>query len=161
MRSFLQIALLLAATPLVWSADLLAWMDAIAQHQLAAREAAIAELRTPADAERRKEYVRKKVLDLMGGLPDYSGPLNAQVTGRIDRDGYAIEKVIFESLPRLFVTANLYRPLASGRRPGILMPVGHLESGKAALQQMAANLARKGFVVLTYDPIGQGARLQA
>ena len=70
-------------------------MDAIAQRQLAAREASIVEVRTQPDAERRKQYVRKKVLDLMGGLPDYSGPLNAQITGRIDRDGYAIEKVIF------------------------------------------------------------------
>ena len=161
MRSVFQIALVLAVTPLAWSGDLPAWMDAIAQRQLVAREASIAEVLTQPDAERRKQYVRKKVLELVGGLPDYSGPVNAQITGRIDRDGYAIEKVIFESLPRFFVTANLYRPLASGRHPGILMPVGHLESGKAALQQMAANFARKGFVVLTYDPIGQGERLQA
>src|SRR6202171_349810 len=161
MRSVFQIALILTLTPLASGGDLLAWMDAIAQRQLTAREKLIAEVRTQPDAERRTQYVRKKVLDLMGGLPEYSGPLNAQRTGRIDRDGYAIEKVIFESLPRFFVTANLYRPVASGRHPGILMPVGHLESGKAALQQMAANFARKGFVVLTYDPIGQGERLQA
>src|SRR5260370_740417 len=128
LRSNMRSLLVLALAPLAWSADLLSWMDAIAQRQLAAREAAIAEIRTQPDAERRKQYVRKKALDLMGGLPDYTGPLNAQITGRIDRDGYAIDKVIFESLPRFFVTANLYRPLASGRHPGILMPVGHLQS---------------------------------
>ena len=99
---------------------LLRWMDKIAQEQLDAREKAIAAVRTVADAERRKEVVRRKILDALGGLPDYSGPLNARVTGQIQADGYVIEKVIYESLPGYYVTANLYRPNQPGRYPAVL-----------------------------------------
>jgi hypothetical protein len=140
--------------------ELLRSMDAIAQRNLDAREAAISVIRDRAAAEQRKIYVRAKVLELMGGLPEDSGPLNARVTGRIEQPGFIIEKIIFESLPKLYVTANLYRPARGGRFPGILLPLGHWENGKPAVQRVAANFALKGFVVLTYDPIGQGERLQ-
>lgn len=142
-------------------ARLLKWMDGIAQEQLDRRAAAIAKARTPADAERRKEYVRAKILELIGGLPDYGGPLNARVTGRLEHAGYTIEKVVLESLPQVHVTANVYRPNQPGRRPGVLLPLGHWEQGKPGPQLIAANLALKGFVVLAYDPLGQGERLQA
>lgn len=137
------------------------WMDRLAQQELDRRAAQIAAVRTVEDAERRKQLVRDKILELLGGLPDYSGPLNARVTGKIERPRYVIEKVIFESLPKFYVTANLYRPAAPGKYPGILLPLGHWEQGKPAVQRIAANLAMKGFVVLAYDPIGQGERLVA
>src|ERR1039458_10609569 len=89
---------------------LLQWMDQIAQEQLQRREAAQANIRSVADAERRKQVVRQTILSLLGGLPEYSGPLNPRTTGTINSDGYVIEKVIFESLPGFYVTANLYRP---------------------------------------------------
>ena len=98
---------------------------------------------------------------LIGGLPDYRGPLNARVTKTTRRDGFVIEHVIFESLPGYHVTANLYRPDRDGRHPAVLMSMGHWESGKAAGQLLSSNLARKGFVVLAYDPVGQGERQQA
>ena len=121
---------LLVLAPLTaFGADpLLEWMDAIAQKQLDAREALIANIRTTEQAERRKELVRSKVLDLIGGLPDYRGPLNPVVTGRIERPGFVIEKIIFESLPHLYVSGNLYRPDRAGRFPGVLLPLGHMES---------------------------------
>lgn len=139
----------------------LEWMDRIAQRQLAARQSEIGRIKGKDDAERRKQAVRAKVLELIGGLPDYNGPLNARVTGRIDGDGTTIEKILFESLPGLYVTANLYRPSADGKYPAVLLPLGHWEQGKPAVQRIAANLAAKGFVVLAYDPLGQGERLQA
>lgn len=139
----------------------LEWMNRTAQHQLDRREAAIRAIRTTAEAGARQREVRAKILELLGGLPDYNGPLNARVTGRIERPRYVIEKVIFESLPQYFVTGNLYRPRASGRYPGVLVPMGHWLEGKAAAERIAANLAMKGFVVLAYDPVGQGERLQA
>jgi cephalosporin-C deacetylase-like acetyl esterase len=74
---------------------------------------------------------------------------------------YIIEKLIFESLPQVFVSANLYRPKEPGRYPGVLMPLGHWDEGKPAVQEIAANLAMKGFVALVYDPLGQGERRQA
>lgn len=139
---------------------LLRWMDGIAQKQLDQREAAIRAIHTQEQAERRRTYVRAKILELLGGLPDYTGPLNPQATGQIQQPGFVIEKIVFESLPRVFVTANLYRPDRPGKFPGVLLPLGHWEYGKPAVQQIAGNLALKGFVVLTYDPYGQGERLQ-
>src|SRR3954469_4466381 len=93
------------------STDLfLAWLDRIAQRQLDDRERALAAIATPADANRRKMMVRAKLSELIGGLPAYSGPLHSRVTGRLQSDTHTIEKVIFESLPGFYITANVYRP---------------------------------------------------
>jgi len=139
---------------------LLHWMDQIAQQQLQRREDAINKIQTVAQAELRKQSVRKTLLEILGGLPDYNGPLNARITGSIQAGPYTIEKVIFESLPGFYVTANLYRPNQAGRYPGILLQSGHTQEGKPEPQRLAANLALKGFVVLAFDPIGQGEREQ-
>jgi hypothetical protein len=139
---------------------LLRWMNQIAQEQLQKREKAISEVRTVADAERRKKAVRETLLEILGGLPDYNGPLNPKITGRIEAESYTIEKVIFESLPGFYVTANLYRPAQPGRYPPVLLQSGHTQEGKPEPQRLAANLAMKGFVALAFDPIGQGEREQ-
>jgi cephalosporin-C deacetylase-like acetyl esterase len=138
----------------------LAWLDRIAQQQLDGRDRAIAAVRTRADADRRKEMVRAKLAELIGGLPGYSGPLNARVTGRLVSDTHTIEKVIFESLPGFYITGNLYRPNAPGRYPAVLVPSGHTQEGKPESQIVAANLAAQGYIALAYDPIGQGEREQ-
>jgi len=135
-------------------------MDQIAQGQLQERENAIAKIRSVADAEHRKQRVRETLLSLVGGLPDYHGPLNPRITGLILDDGYTIEKVIFESLPGFYVTADLYRPNQLGRYPAVLLQSGHTQEGKTEPQKLAANLALKGFVALAFDPIGQGEREQ-
>ncbi len=139
---------------------LLRWMDQIAQQQLQRREDAIAKIHNVDGAERRKQSVRETLLSLIGGLPDYSGPLNPRISGRIQSENYTIEKVIFESLPHFYVTANLYRPNQPGRYPGVLLQSGHTQEGKPEGQRLAANLALKGFVVLAFDPVGQGEREQ-
>lgn len=141
--------------------SLLMWMDHIAQHQLDERDAAVAAVQSVSDAEQRQKVVREKAMAAMGGLPDYHGPLNARVTGHIQADGYVIDKVIFESLPHFYVTANLYRPNRPGRYPGVLLQSGHVAEGKPESQRVAANLALKGFVVFAFDPIGQGEREQS
>ena len=98
---------------------------------------------------------------MLGGPLDRT-PLNPRVTGTVERPGYRIEKVTFESRPRLYVTANLYVPAGTGRRPAILGPLGHSVNGKAwpSYQRLFSNLARKGYVVLAYDPFGQGERIE-
>ena len=157
----LPLAVLVCVSPL-WADDqFLKWMDNIAQEQLSKREAAVAGIQTVGDAQARQRAVRTKILDLIGGLPEYAGPLNAQITGQIEMPRYIIEKVIFESLPKIFITANVYRPKEPGRYPGVLMPLGHWDEGKPAVQEIAANLAMKGFVALAYDPLGQGERRQS
>jgi cephalosporin-C deacetylase-like acetyl esterase len=96
----------------------------------------------------------------LGGLPDDHGPLNARVVGEIHNDSYTVEKVIFESLPGFYVTADVYRPNAPGRYPAVLLQSGHTQEGKPENQRVAANLAMKGFIAFCFDPIGQGERVQ-
>ncbi|HZT29984.1 MAG TPA: acetylxylan esterase [Bryobacteraceae bacterium] len=157
----LPVLCLLMAAPLAAAEDsFLQWMNHIAQQQLDRREEAVRAIHGPDEARRRQAVVREKILKLIGGLPDYQGPLNAKVTGAIRKPRYTIEKVIFESLPQFYITADLYRPNQPGRYPGVLFPMGHWDQGKAAAQRTAANLAEKGFVVLAYDPVGQGERFQ-
>src|SRR5262249_30320615 len=69
---------------------------------------------------------------------------------------------IYESRPNHHVTANLYLPQGKGPFPGVLMPIGHSSTGKAAeyIQRGAILLVKHGIAVLAYDPIGQGERLQ-
>src|SRR5262245_37917228 len=164
LRSWWWVAVSLAAVVPVGAqspSPFLAALDGIAQRQLRARADVIAGIKDTAAAEARKKVVREKVLALIGGLPDYRGPLRARVTRTTPRDGFIIENVMFDSLPDYVVTANLYRPDRPGRHPAILMSMGHWDSGKAAGQLLSVNLARRGFVVLAYDPVGQGERQEA
>ena len=99
------------------------------------------------------------------GLSEFAPrtPLQARVLARHALYDYTLESVLFESRPGFPVSANVYRPkAASSRRPAILCPIGHyISAGKAAadVQVRCINLARLGFVVLTYDALGQGERL--
>jgi cephalosporin-C deacetylase-like acetyl esterase len=121
-----------------------------------------AELKTKADAESYIRDVRRKIHSCFGPFPEKT-PLNARVTGKVERDAYRIENVIFESRPNFLVTANLYVPTnRQGRMPGVVGSCGHSDNGKAAAtyQSFAQGLARMGYVCLLFDPIGQGERLQ-
>lgn len=140
---------------------LLDWMNNIAQAQLAERGKKIAAIRTIEQARERQKWVREKVLQLIGGLPDYNGALNPRTTGSLDGGTFTIDKVAFESLPSYWVTANLYLPKSPGKHPAVLFALGHWNEGKPAAQRIAANLANKGIVVLAFDPMGQGERNQA
>lgn len=107
--------------------------------------------------------LRSRLLENLGGLPDEKAPLNARVTGNLDLDGYRIEKVVFESFPGFRVTALLYLPAGlKGRAPAVLLSCGHSPIGKAhpGYQQIAGRLAKRGYVVLCWDPVGQGERSQ-
>jgi cephalosporin-C deacetylase-like acetyl esterase len=114
------------------------------------------------DAEAYVKDVREKIQRCFGPWPERT-PLNARITGTVDRDAYQIEKVIFESRPNFPVTANLYVPRnRKGPAPGVVGVCGHSANGKAAepYQSFAQGLARLGYVCLIIDPIGQGERLQ-
>jgi hypothetical protein len=95
-------------------------------------EARRAGLHTKEDAENYVREVRAKIQQCFGPWPEKT-PLNARVTGVVERDVYQIEKVIFESRPNFPVTGNLYLP--KGRKspvPGVVGVCGHSENGKAA-----------------------------
>ncbi len=128
----------------------------------AKRKADLAKITSSAAAAERISMIRTTVWELIGGKPAES-PLRAKNAGIIDRTSYRIEKVIFESQPEFYVTANLYLPNSGNKPyPGILAPLGHTAEGKAypSYQIVFQNLARKGFAVLAWDPPGQGERLQ-
>lgn len=138
------------------------YLDGIAAKYEAQRSAAVAEIRTRAQAEARQQQVREKLLRLIGALPERT-PLEAKVLGETPADGFTIRKVLFYSQPDFPVTALLYVPEGAapgGKRPAILMSPGHGPAGKASDAGTAALFAMNGFVVLSYDPIGQGERLQ-
>jgi cephalosporin-C deacetylase-like acetyl esterase len=119
-------------------------------------------IRSRADAEGYVQEVRQKIQSAFGPWPEKT-PLNARVTGVVERDAYRIEKVIFESRPGFPVTANLYLPKGrSAPSAGVVGTCGHTNTGKAGetYQAFAQGLARLGYVVLIFDPIGQGERLQ-
>ncbi len=140
---------------------LLDYIAKTAQAQLATRKQAIAAIKTPEQAATRQRESREKILKLIGGLPNYKGPLNAKTTKTLDRGPFRIELVHFESLPNYIVSANLYVPKAPGKHPAILYSAGHWDGGKIAGQKICTQLALKGFVCLAYDPVGQGERQQA
>jgi cephalosporin-C deacetylase-like acetyl esterase len=138
------------------------YLDGLATQDEAARAATVAAIHTRAQAEARQAKVRAQVLSLIGALPQRT-PLHTKFLGETQADGFRIRKLIFESQPNFFVTALLYVPdsaLANGKRAAIIMSPGHAPSGKAGDAPIAAIFARNGFIVLSYDPIGQGERLQ-
>ena len=141
------------------------WPDYVTRNMNLARNSRrslLAEIQSKQQVEARCEAVRSQLWQLLGGRPEET-PLNPRITGSLERNGYRIEKLIFESMPQIYVTANLYVP-TSGKPPfpAILAPIGHSPNGKAALryQYTYQNLARKGYIVLTWDPFGQGERIQ-
>ncbi len=120
--------------------------------------------KSPEQIRHYQQKLNGKFLHAIGGLPEKS-PLNPQITGIIERDGYHVEKIIFESRPRHYVTALLFLPDAhnySPPYPGILVPCGHSPIAKAhpPYQTMAALLALNGMAALVFDPIDQGERGQ-
>ncbi len=122
-------------------------------------------IRTEPDLLSIQKEIRQKLLTMLGGLPTTRTPLHPRVTGRIAMDGFHIEKLIFESLPGVYVTALLYVPDDSNgdkptKHPAILVPAGHAENGKAHYQTLCQRLVQRGYVVISWDPVGQGERSQ-
>src|SRR6187549_1208883 len=136
---------------------------------------------TKAEWMARADTLRRQVRVALGLWPwPERTPLNATVRGTIDRDGYTIEQVAFESVPGHWVNGNLYRPKGrTGRLPAVLAPHGHwpggrhqerslddakkelasggeqyLESARYALQARPAMLARMGVIAFAWDMVG-------
>ena len=125
------------------------------------RQEAWRAIRTERDLLREQHELRQKLLIMMGGLPANRTPLHARITGRIPMEGFHIEKLIFESLPGMYVTALLYVPEDQNKEhPAILVPAGHAPDGKAYYQALCQRLVQRGYVVLSWDPVGQGERSQ-
>jgi len=134
----------------------------LAFKQLEDRKADIARLELKNDYLDRQEVVKEKLLKLLGPFHERS-PLNAHVTGVIKKEDYRVEKLIYESQPGYFVTAGLFIPEnLKARAPAVIYACGHTVNGfrSETYQHIILNLVKKGFVVLAFDPVGQGERLQ-
>ncbi|WP_157807206.1 alpha/beta hydrolase family protein [Hymenobacter chitinivorans] len=131
--------------------------------QYAGRRTALSQaLASEAGVRAYRDSARARFRRVLGPMPAKT-PLKATVTGTLARDGYRIEKVIYESTPRHRVTANLYLPAgAPGKLPGVLLFCGHEAESKAteSYQKTAILFAQHGFVVFVIDPISQGERYQ-
>lgn len=148
------------------------YLQGQAQRCFDARKQVIEAIKTPADLKTRQEEMKAFFIKAIGGFPETTlgkariekpSPINARVVGTIERDGYRIEKVIYESRPNFHVTANLYIPKkGEAPFPAVLVPCGHGITGKAheTYQRGCILLAKNGIVALCYDPIGQGERNQ-
>ncbi len=121
-------------------------------------------LSDPAGLAAWQRQTRAACLAALGDLPPRT-PLNARVTATHSRDGYRIEKVLFESRPQFYVTALLFLPdpaRFAPPYPGLLIPCGHSGEGKAlpGYQRGGVLAAANGMAALIYDPLDQGERLQ-
>ena len=155
-----------AQDPLTVVGDLSGMVDAylteIARALWSERDAAIASLDTRSAVEARQAYIRQQLEAAIGGFPERT-PLNSRITGTLQRDGYRVEKLLFESQPGFYVTANVYVPSAgTPPYPALLGTAGHLANGKAGAiyQRVWISMVKRGFLVLAYDPPGQGERAQ-
>jgi len=129
----------------------------------------------------RAEQVKQQIRLALGLWPEPTRtPLNAVVHGKIERDGYTVEKVFFEAMPGLFHTGNLYRPTGqAGKKPAVIVTHGHWVDarfwekkdaevqkeidagqerskigGRTIFQSMGAQLARMGCVAFVSDMLG-------
>jgi dienelactone hydrolase len=124
---------------------------------------AIPHARTRGEADRARPMLRQR-LEQSLGFRRFSWPpdLQARVVGTIQRNGYHIEKIVYQTLPGTPVAAHLYVPAGlSGRAPAILFYNGHWwpdAKTRPDFQAFCINMARLGFMVLTFDPFGQGER---
>ncbi|MDD4486705.1 MAG: acetylxylan esterase [Proteiniphilum sp.] len=129
--------------------------------QLENRKERISSLNTRSDWQKYQKEINQK---LCASLSKFKKtPLNPKITGTLVRDDVTIQKIIYESHPNFHVTASLFLPAKRQHpAPAIIYCAGHSELGfrSETYQHVILNLVEKGFIVLAYDPVGQGERLQ-
>ncbi|HTQ53989.1 MAG TPA: acetylxylan esterase [Bryobacteraceae bacterium] len=137
------------------------YLRGLALRACEARNREIARLTSAAAIRARQEWVRDTFWKLAGGMPQRT-PLHVRTVGGFERPGYRLEKLVYESVPGFFISANLYIPTGiTPPFPGVLFQMGHTRNGKAGetYQRCCQGLARLGYLVLGFDPMGQGERV--
>ena len=123
-------------------------------------------LESPADWDERKIELRRQLQEMLGlePLPERTD-LQPVITGKIEHDEFAVEKLHFQSRPGLYVTGNLYLPKKIDKPlPAVLYVCGHGQvkkdgiayGAKAHYQHHGGWFARNGFVCLTIDTLQLG-----
>ncbi len=131
---------------------------------LAKRNSEIAGINSITDWQKRQEFIRNTLNDIVGPFPEKT-PLNAKILRTITKEGYRVEHIVFESQPGFYVTSSLFIPSGlkkNSKAPVVIYVSGHSADGyrSAAYQQVIINLVRKNFIVFAFDPVGQGERLE-
>ena len=137
------------------------YLRRLAQQAYERRRREIVKLTSRDAVHSRQKWVRETFWKLVGGMPERT-PLNARVVSQFERPAYRVEKLVYESRPGLHIPANLYIPKSgSPPYPAVLFQMGHSLNGKAAdpYQRCCQGLAQLGFLVLAFDPMGQGERV--
>ncbi len=109
---------------------------------------------------RRRTELRLRLQQAWGPWPVQPAPLNPRKLGEFKRDGYRVEKLIFQTLPDVWMTANAYVPDQPGRRPAVLAVHGHWRGAKQdpVVQARNIGLVKHGYFVLAVDAFGAGER---
>ena len=147
--------------PSLSPAELLKRWHGDAAHRLRAEDPPPA---SAAEVAARARRIRRALLTAMGNayLPPGKRPsLEPQIHRTLERDGYRVELLTFQSHPGCRVTASLYVPKAgTGPFPAVLCPHGHWSAARRdpVVQARCIGLAKLGFVVLTLDAWGAGER---
>jgi hypothetical protein len=131
---------------------------------LAKRSSEIAAINTLADWQKRQELIRRTFSEVVGPFPDKT-PLNAKITRTINKVGYRVEHIVYESQPGFYVTSSMFIPSGlkkNSKAPVVIYVSGHSNDGyrSPAYQQVILNLVKKNFIVFAFDPVGQGERLE-
>ena len=135
----------------------------------------------------RRDQVRRRILVAEGLWPmPTKTPLNPVVHGKVEGDGFTVEKVYFESAPGFFVTGSLWKPkVIKGKVPGVMFAHGHWQDarlalsddeavrkeiaaggerfergGKSIFQSLCIQLARMGCVVWQWDMLSDSDSIQ-
>jgi cephalosporin-C deacetylase-like acetyl esterase len=138
------------------------YMNKQAFDYLDKRDREIAGIHTGEEWIQRQKKVKDILMKIAGPFPEKT-PLNPKVTGILKKDGYRIEKIIYESMPGFYVTGCLFVPDGlKGKNPAILNVIGHtgIAFRGEVYQTMILHLVQKGFIVFAIDPVGQGERIQ-
>ena len=125
------------------------------------RRTAWAAIQDARELRKTQDDLRQKLLQMIGGLPAVKTEMHPHITGKIQMEGFSVEKLIFQSLPGVYVSALVYVPDdRSKKHPAVLVPAGHATDGKFHYQALSQRLAGRGYVVIAWDPVGQGERSQ-
>src|SRR2546427_5940586 len=113
--------------------------------------------KTLAEWQTRRGALRQALRAAMGPPAEKPCPLEPRVTGVLKRQGYRIEKIIFQSRPDLWVSSTLYLPQPTrGRHAAVLVVHGHWAGARRdpVVQARCLGLVKLGFVVLAVDAFG-------
>jgi cephalosporin-C deacetylase-like acetyl esterase len=136
-----------------------AYLNEVGYKMLDDRAKRVAGIQTKEQAISRRDDVRRRIAELVGGIPATTGPVNVKSFDSFMDDGFTIENIAYESCADYWVTANVYVPEGKGPFPAMIVAPGH-GVGKSSQYTWSANFARAGILVLSIDPMGQGERMQ-